>query len=310
MVAGLQDNGGNRNWTASKPGGNAWIDYTGGDGQRVNIKPNGKDDTVFGCSQYGVCQSNGPGGENDWSSPGEVAVSPPTLASTRNNWFQPIEFDPADPNTVYSGGDILNVSTDDGANWTPISPMLPGPPGRETNPLFRNYGTITSVAPARGGKTIYAGTDDGKLWFTHDSSSLAGWTQAADSDLPTAWITRVEVDPANENVAYVAYSGYRQADNAAYVLKTADGGVSWTNVTGNLPKAPVNDVNAIGGALVAATDVGVFVKRPADAGWLRLGHGLPLAPAYELRYVPKTQQLFVGTFGRGIFKIDASVLFQ
>jgi photosystem II stability/assembly factor-like uncharacterized protein len=246
----------------------------------------------------------------NWTSPGEVSTSPPTVASTRNNWFQPIEFDPANPNTVYSGGDILNVTKDAGNSWTPISPVLPGPPGRETNPLFRNYGTITTIAPAAGGKTIYAGTDDGKLWFTHDSSSMLGWTQATDPDLPKAWVTRVEVDPKNANTAYVAYSGYRQADNAAYVLKTTDGGVNWTNVTGNLPKAPVNDVNVIGDAVVAATDVGVFVKRPADAEWLRLGTGLPLAPAYELRYAAKTQQLFVGTFGRGIYKIDASVLFQ
>jgi photosystem II stability/assembly factor-like uncharacterized protein len=310
MVAGLQDNGGNRNWTSTKPGGNAWVDYTGGDGQRVNIKPNGKDDTVFGCSQYGVCQSDGPSGSTSWTSPGEVAVSPPTLVSTRNNWFQPIEFDPGNANTVYSGGDILNVSTDDGSSWTPISPVLPGPPGRETNPLFRNYGTITTIAPAKGGKTIYAGTDDGRLWYTHDSSSMAGWTQATDTSLPKAWITRVEVDPKDANTAYVAYSGFRQADQGAYLLKTTDGGAHWTSVSAGLPRAPINDVNVIGDAVVVASDVGVFLKRPADASWLRLGTGLPLAPAYELRYVAKTNSLFVGTFGRGIYKTDAAVLTQ
>jgi photosystem II stability/assembly factor-like uncharacterized protein len=307
IVAGLQDNGSNRNWSGTKPGGTTWVDYTGGDGQRTAIAPNGKDDTVYGCSQYGVCQVDGGA---SWTSPGEVSTNAPTLASTRNNWFQPIEFDPGDPNRVFSGGDILNVSTDKGQSWTPISPVLPGPPGRETNPLFRNYGTITTIAPAKGGKTIYAGTDDGRLWFTHDSSSMAAWTQATDTSLPTAWITRVEVDPADSDTAYVAYSGFRQADDGAYLLKTTDGGVTWKPISAGLPRAPINDVNVIGRAVVVATDVGVFLKRPGDATWLRLGHGLPIAPAYELRYVAKTDQLFVGTFGRGIYKTDAAVLTQ
>lgn len=308
MVAGLQDNGGNRNWTSSKSGADKWTDYTGGDGQRVNIAPDGKDDIVYGCSQYGVCQVDGPSGSTGFNSPGATAVNTDLVASTRNNWFQPIEFDPSNAHTVFTGGDILNTSTDDGQSWTPISPVLPGPPGRETNPLFRNYGTITTIAPAAGGKTIYVGTDDGRLWYTHDATSLTGWTQASDPDLPKAWVTRVEVDPSNANVAYAAYSGFRQADNNAHLLKTADGGVNWTDVSAGLPNAPINDVNVIGDALVVASDVGVFVKRPADAGWLRLGTGLPLAPAYELRYVAKTKSLFVGTFGRGIFKTDASVL--
>jgi photosystem II stability/assembly factor-like uncharacterized protein len=305
LVIGLQDNGSNRNWSGSKSGGTTWTDYTGGDGQRAAIAPDGKDDLVYGCSQYGVCQVDGGA---SWMSPGEVATNPPTLASTRNNYFQPIEFDPTDPHATYSGGDILNLSTDDGNSWTPISPVLPGPPGRETNPLFRNYGTLTTIAVAPGGKTIYVGTDDGRLWYTHDSSSLAGWTQATDPNLPVRWITRVEVDPANPNVAYAAYSGFRYGDNDAHLYKTTDGGAHWANVGAGLPNAPINDVNVLGNALVVASDMGVFAKRAGDATWVRFGHGLPLAPAYELRYVKKTDQLFVGTFGRGVFKIDASAL--
>ena len=304
IVVGLQDNGSNRNWSGRSHGGSTWKDYTGGDGQRAAIAPDGKDDLVYGCSQYGVCQVDGGA---SWSSPGEVSTNPPTLASTRNNYFQPIEFDPADPHKAFSGGDILNESTDDGNTWTPISPVLPGPPGRETNPLFRNYGTITTIAPARGAKTIYVGTDDGRLWYTHDSSSPANWTQATDASLPKAWITRVEVDPTDENVAYVSYSGFRQADHNAYLFKTTDGGVTWTKVSDGLPAAPINDVNVIGDDLVVASDLGVFLKQPG-ADWVRLGHGLPLAPAYELRYLPSQQLLFVGTFGRGIYKLDASVL--
>lgn len=306
LVVGLQDNGSNRNWKRTgEPGGADFNSYNGGDGQRVNIAPT-RQNVVFSCYQYGACavSTNGGSANSDMGTTTPETGAPP---GTRWNWFTPIEFDPGNDRTLYSGSELLSVSHDDGATFTPISPDLSNGPGRETNPLFKNFGTITTVAPAAGGRTIYAGTDDGNLWYTHNSSSPV-WTKAADPDLPKAWITRVEVDPKDADVAYVTYSGFRKGDNAAYVLKTTDGGASWANISDNLPQAPVNDINVVGDALVVASDVGVFLRRPADAGWLRLGSGLPLAPAYELRYAPKTDELFVGTFGRGVFKVDAAVL--
>jgi photosystem II stability/assembly factor-like uncharacterized protein len=309
IAVGLQDNGSNRNWKrTTDTGAAAFNSFNGGDGQRVNIGPHHQN-IVFSCYQYGECSTSNDGGSTN----NTMGVATPETGAppgTRWNWFTPIEFDPSDKtdSTIYSGSEILSVSHDDGANFTPISPDLTNGPGRETNPLFRNFGTITTVAPATDGKTVYVGTDDGNLWYTHDASSPANWTKATDSDLPKAWVTRVFADPANPNVAYAAYSGFRQGDNAPYLVKTTDGGATWSNVSDNLPQAPISDVKLVGNTVVVATDVGVFFRRPADTGWLRLGTGLPLAPAYELRYTPRSGELFVGTFGRGVYKIDASIL--
>lgn len=302
MVVGLQDNGGNLNWKApSGPGTDSWRDYTGGDGQRVSIAPD-RQSVIYGCYQYGECVVSTDAGATTTSFNEGVV-------SSRKSWFAPIEFDPQDSRTVYTGGEILSRSDDDAQTWTPISPDLTNGPGRETNPLFRNYGTITTIAPApKASGTIYAGTDDGNLWFTHDASNPLAWTKVADARLPKAWITRVEVDPADPNTAYVTYSGFRQADDAPYVFRTSDGGRTWTDLTADLPSAPVNDVNVIGDAVVVASDVGVFFRRPGAAGWLRLGDNLPLSPAYELRYHAATKTLYVGTFGRSAWKIDATLL--
>ena len=303
MVVGLQDNGGNKNWTGTKAGNDTWVDYTGGDGQRVTIAPD-RQNVIYGCYQYGECVVSTNGGSNTTSFTEQVV-------STRKNWFTPIEFDPQDSHTVYTGGEIMSVSTDDGADWTPISPDLTNGPGRETNPLFRNYGTISTIAPAGGStKTVYAGTDDGNLWFTHDVSDISAWTKATDPDLPKAWITRVAVDPRDPtgDTAYVTYSGFRQDDNAPYILRTTDGGRNWSDITANLPTAPVNDVKVVHGAIVVATDVGVFFRPDGDGGWLRLGSGLPIAPAYELRLQKASDTLYVGTFGRSAWKIDAGAL--
>src|SRR4051794_4424657 len=203
VAVGLQDNGSNRNWKRSTDtGGAAFNDFNGGDGQRVNIAPRHQN-IVFSCYQYGECSVSTDGGSTN-STMGVATPESGAPPGTRWNWFTPIEFDPSDKTdqTVYSGSEILSVSHDDGLDFSPISPDLTNGPGRETNPLFKNFGTITTIAPAADGKTLYVGTDDGNLWYTHDASGVANWTKAADSDLPKAWVTRVEVDPKDPNVAY------------------------------------------------------------------------------------------------------------
>ncbi|HEV2811727.1 MAG TPA: hypothetical protein VGW10_00630, partial [Solirubrobacteraceae bacterium] len=297
-VAGLQDNGSIRSWGAD---GGQWSPYYDGDGQRTLIKPNDVN-VVYACYQYGECAVSTNGGDDMESFTEEVV-------SARKNWTTPIEFDPEDPSTVYTGGEILNMSEDDAQTFVPISPDLSNGPGRETNPLFRNYGTLTTIAPAgKSTGTIYAGTDDGNLWYTHDQSNPGSWTQVDDPDLPQAWITRVEVDKRNPQVAYVSYSGFRSGDDAAYVLRTTDGGEDWENITGDLPKAPVNDINIIGDSLYVASDFGVFVTRDGGATWLKVGKSLPLAPIFELRHHPGTNRLYAGTFGRSIWSVDLAEL--
>jgi len=299
IVAGLQDNGVIRSWGTQD---GSWDEYHGGDGERALIKPTDQK-VLYGCHQYGECTIHKNGGDND----GQDFTR--KIVSTRRNWTMPIEFDPEDPNTIYTGGELLEMSEDEANTFRPISPDLSNGPGKEVNPLFRNYGTLTTIAPAGKSKgTIYAGTDDGNLWYTHDQSNPAAWVKASDSELPKAWITRVEVDKSNPQVAYVTYSGFRQGEDAAFVLRTTDGGQTWENITGDLPRAPLNDVNVIGDAVFVAGDLGVFVTRDAGRSWLKVGGNLPLTPIFELRYHAPTNRLYAGTFGRSIWSIDLADL--
>ena len=302
FVAGLQDNGCNKSW-----GGDIgqWTNYGCGDGERTLIRPD-RPTTIYGCSQYGACFINREDGKSGANESFENEV-----VSTRKNWLTPIEFDPQNPDIVYTGGEILSRSEDDAQTWRPMSPDLTNGPGRETNPLFKNYGTITTISPAPlETGTVYVGTDDGNLQYTHDGGGT--WTNAAtttgDSNLPKAWVNRVQIDLRDPQVAYVAYSGFRSGDDAAYLLRTRDGGTTWENVTGDLPRAPVNDVNLIGDDIVVATDVGVFLSRDQGRTWLRVGSGLPLVPIHELRWHGPTRSLFAGTFGRGIYKVDYTAI--
>ena len=61
------------------------------------------------------------------------------------------------------------------------------------------------------------------------------------------------------------------ASGYGHLYKTTNGGASWTNVSGNLPDVPVNDVLMIGSTILLATDLGVVVSTDGGARWSRLG---------------------------------------
>jgi photosystem II stability/assembly factor-like uncharacterized protein len=298
IVVGLQDNGGNRNYKGGDdPSSDGYNDITGGDGTEMAIDPR-NEKIVYGCSQYGVCGVSTNGGSNMQSFENDII-------GTRKGWLTPIEFDPNEPHAVYTGSEIVHRSADDGKTWTPISLDLTDGPGRETNPLFRNYGTITTIASAYADfGTVYAGTDDGHVAYTHDSG--ATWTRA--TGLPNDWVTSVAIDRRSPaKVAFASFSGFRSGKQKSLVYRTTDGGKSWKDISGNLPQAPVNDVVPVGDDLLVATDVGVFLSRQVSTGlgrqWLKVGTGLPNAPITELRWHAPSSTLFAANFGRGAFSV-------
>ena len=189
---------------------------------------------------------------------------------------------------------------DHGVHWSVISPDLTGGPGRDPNYPF---GTVTTVAGAKtDANRVFAGTDDGHLWFT---TNLGGaWTQATDSDVPGTWVTRVTVDPVNAQIAYATFSGFRSGLALPYVLKTTDGGITWSSITGNLPQAPVNDIAVIGSTLYVGTDLGVYRSTNGGARWRVAATGLPNAPVTDLEYRAASNSLYAATFGRGMYMLQ------
>lgn len=293
IVTGLQDNLCRRNYVS---GGAGRADTWGrfglcGDGLETLISP-ADENIVYACSQYGSCTRSTDGGVV----PGPFG----TTISTRRGWWTPLQFDPSNPQVMYYGGNRLNRSTNGGLSWSVISPDLTlRTPQNDPSYLFH---TITTVAAARtDGAAIYVGTDDGLLWVTRNRGTT--WTRLADPDLPEAWVTRVAVDPDDANLAYAAFSGYRGGSSVPHLLRTSDGGATWDDISGDLPDAPVNDVVVAGEALVAGTDVGVFLSLDGGATWSAVGHGLPVVPVLDMRYHAPSGTLTVATFGRGIMRV-------
>ncbi|NDL57564.1 WD40/YVTN/BNR-like repeat-containing protein [Phytoactinopolyspora mesophila] len=292
-VGGTQDNGCLRGYNG--PGGR-WDAIGCGDGLQVIIHP--EDPTiVFGCSQYGSCYRS----ENSGDTPRQPIGAGQTT-SQRRNWFTPLVFDPSDPDVMYYAGNIVNRSTDNGRTWTAISPDLTG--GGPNDPAGYPWGTITAVAVApTDGDTLYAGTDDGKLWWTDDVGE--NWHEVDSSELPGTWVTRIAVHPDDAKIAYATFSGFRSGSDRPHLLVTQDGGKTWSDIGQGLPDAPVNSVVPTSdGLLIVGTDVGVYLSAWNGGEWASLGSDLPVAATMYMRYHEPSRQLSVATFGRGIYEID------
>jgi hypothetical protein len=303
VVGGTQDNGCLRSWNSEGQVTGPWGSYGGcGDGLYTIIDPTDQNN-VFACSQFGNCARSVNAGNNS------TRFTNATI-SDRRNWQSPLVLDPTTSSTVYYGGNILNRSADRAVSFTAVSPSLSDPESG-TDPSYP-FGTLTTVAVApTNPNVIYAGTDDGLLWGSRDLG--ATWTRFTDPGLPSRWVTRVTVHPTNPNVAYVTYSGLRNADNNAHVMRTVDGGAHWTDISGNLPMAPTQDVlidPLDPRRIYVASDLGVFTANVARAGsqnpdikWFRLGRGLPRAPVNDLEYQASTNTLYAATYGRGIYSL-------
>lgn len=288
IVGGTQDNGCNRSYGPPRE----WNTFSCGDGLETLINPR-KQRIVYACSQYGFCSRSDDGGETEASFYGNTV-------SDRRNWKTPLEFQPGDPSVMYYAGNVLNRSTDGGRTWTAISPDLTGGPGDDPQYPF---GTITSVVAARSDpERLYVGTDDSRIWTSANQGD--DWTRIDTAALPDRWVTRVRTGNRDADVVYVTLSGFRQGVDSAHVYRSRNAGRTWTNISSNLPNAPVNDLVVASRKLWVANDIGVYVSSDGGDSWASPAPGLPRTPVMELRWHRPSQTLTAGTFGRGIYRLS------
>lgn len=157
------------------------------------------------------------------------------------------------------------------------------------------------------------------------------WRLASAKGLPNRFITAIEIDPNDAKTVYVGIGAYQSpyrgpnsfgedstgADvEAGNIFKSTDAGETFTDISGNLPKMPVNTIVMRQGQLLIGTDVGAFISADGNGGtWAPLGSGLPNAPISQFKLQPgNPNMLFASTFGRHIwtyeFTGDAAVKVQ
>lgn len=295
LYGGTQDNGTLRTMTGAV---DDWQHILGGDGFYVNIDPTDPN-TIYASSQWGQLGK---------ASTGSVAFMPalegiPSRNVQKRNWSTPIILDLSNPQRLYYGTDRIHRSEDGADTWTAISPPMP------RQPTSQLLGTITTIAIAPSNPTVvYAGTDDGQVWRTTDDG--LSWRNIT-GNLPNRWVTRVVVHPTDPATVYATFSGLRWRDPQPHVFRSRDFGLTWTDISSNLPDAPVNAfaVDPMQpSVLYLGSDIGAFVSVDDGASWELLGEGLPAVVVNDLKIQPNERMLIAGTHGRSMYKLDISTV--
>ncbi|MEK7263364.1 MAG: T9SS type A sorting domain-containing protein, partial [Bacteroidota bacterium] len=289
MYGGTQDNGTNRTLTGNL---NDWSSIFGGDGFVVRVDPTNSTN-IYAEYQWGSFARSTDGGSSF-----SYAMEGINTAD-RFNWNTPFTLDKNNPSTLYIGSEKLYKSTTRAEHWDSISNDLTnGNHGHEVP-----FGTITTIDVARTDTNyILVGTDDGNVQITKNSG--AEWINIS-STLPDRWITRVCFDEHDKNTAYVTLSGYRWNEYIGHIYRTTNAGNSWSDISANLPEAPINDIIVdpdIDSALYIASDFGVFYSFNLGSSWSMLDNTLPNVPITDLTFHQPSRTLIAATYGRSMYK--------
>ncbi|MBA3650510.1 MAG: glycosyl hydrolase [Chthoniobacterales bacterium] len=233
----------------------------------------------------------------------------------RFQWVSPLLLSPHNPDTIYTAGEAVFKSTDQGHSWTAISEDLTrndkskqkpsGGPIQNDITSVEYYDTIFALAesPLKKGM-LWAGTDDGLLHVTTDDG--ATWQRVPPNMPEWSHVSLIDRSHFDAGIAYVAVDRHRLDDFKPYIFKTTDTGRNWTAITNGIPEGAyvraVREDPKRRGLLYAGTELGVYVSFDDGAHWQSLQINLPTSPIHDL--VVKDDDLVVATHGRSFWVLD------
>ena len=301
VAGGLQDNGG----SLLMPGSDTMVSPFGGDGGDIIVDPDN------GCRildeyVYLTLWVTTTCGKTDGSF---HAVKDVSVADPNPRFTAPFRADSADKDHWVAGGQMIwtydkGFDIESGADWTA---QFDTGPGRSITGLsshddvvwagYCGGGCNPTSTFERGIVTNYGGT------YHHVTLPSA---------MPNRYISNVVVDTndADGSTAYVVFNGFSRrwtegpGAGVGHLWKTTNGGTTWTDVSGNLPDVPANDlVITEDGTLVLGTDLGTVISTDGGAHWMRFGTAHPATTVMDLHVGPDGR-LYSATHGRGIWSIE------
>jgi photosystem II stability/assembly factor-like uncharacterized protein len=299
-----------------------WYDVGGGESGW--IAPSPKDSQIVYAGSYGgliTRYDHRTGQLRDVSPyPNNPMGAGADVLKYRFQWNFPILFSPHDHNKLYTGGNVLFQSLNEGQSWQAISPDLTrndklkqGPSGgpiTKDNTSVEYYGTIFTAmeSPLQQG-VIWTGSDDGRVYVTRDGGR--NWENVTPTKtLMPEWIqiNSIEASPNDPATAYVAATMYKWDDFKPYLYKTNDYGKTWKKITNGIPGAAFTrvireDPNKRG-LLYAGTETGLYVSFDDGANWQPMQFNLPVVPITDLAIHKREKDLIAATQGRSFWVFD------
>ncbi|SPE29675.1 conserved hypothetical protein [Candidatus Sulfopaludibacter sp. SbA6] len=211
---------------------------------------------------------------------------------------QHLFIDPTQPSTLYAGPGAFK-SIDGGATWYPI-------PITGANTVGWQLLGLDAAA-----STLYVSYFDNnhQIHIAKSKDQGATWTPA-DGGFPD-WITAEFIfDPANAGTIYASYVGpilSGGAPPAFGVVKSTDGGETWTAINTAIPGRSISSFAAGAGSTLYAsygsTPGGIFKSADGGANWAKANAGPTILDVSALAIDPGQQQVIYAADGlEGVFK--------
>jgi hypothetical protein len=287
VLAGAQDNGHHLRTTNTTTYNHV---ITCCDGMDNGVNYNNTD-IMYGFTQYGGLNKSTDGGASFFG-------IFPSIASGSEPWVVPFLVHTTTPTTIFYASEtglLRHTASGEPTNgWTNLG-------GGGGTADFAMGTSNTNRGYIASGTTLRR-TDDlsvaSPTWTV--KSGTTGWPT-----LSGATITSIDVNPDNSLEVWLSFSGY---NSSVKVLRSVDGGDSWTNETDNLPNVPVHvvkfqDTNgAPPGAVYIGTDIGVFYRNALIGQWIMFGNDLPKTMVTDMEVNETASVVTVCTYGRGFWR--------
>jgi hypothetical protein len=205
------------------------------------------------------------------------------------DWVTPWKQDPTVANTIYTGRNQMFKSTNLGTGWTQMGTTGGG-------------GSIVEFAIAPSNNQVIYVLHPGSIRKTTNGGT--SWT-SANGNIPGGAFTFITIDPNDPNTAWVTVSGYTAGNK---VFQTVDGGVTWMNISSNLPNLPANCSVYEPGSndrIYIGMDVGIYYKDNSSSNWTLYNTGLPNVAIMDMETTPAAPgKIYAATYGRGVYEAD------
>ena len=241
----------------------------------------------------------------------------------RFQWNFPIFFSPHNPKKLYTAGNVLFSTEDEGKSWTALSGDLTtndkskqkssGGPITQDNTSVEYYCTIFTATESFVEKDLlWTGSDDGLIHVSKDGGK--NWENVTPKDAPQ-WMmwNCVDVDPFKKGAAYFVGTRYKVDDYTPYIYKTEDYGKTWKLITNGINKMHFTRAmradHKRAGLLYAGTEFGMYISFDDGANWKPFQLDMPVVPITDMTI--KENDLIIATQGRSFYVLDdLSVLQQ